>query len=46
MRIISQDKMTDVSYDGAVIYIDARTDNQICVIAWMPLPEPARLEND
>lgn len=36
MRIISQDKMTDVSYDGAVIYIDARTDNQICVIAHVP----------
>lgn len=27
MRIISQNKMTDISYDAAVIYIYVRTDN-------------------
>lgn len=36
MRIISQDKTTDISYDGAVIYTQARTENQICVIAHVP----------
>lgn len=35
MRIISQDKMTDISYDVAVIYIHAR-DNRIYVLAHVP----------
>jgi len=35
MRIISQDRMTDTPYDGAVIYIHAGTD-QIYVMAHVP----------
>lgn len=31
MRIISQDKMTDTPYDGAVVYIHRRTNKQIYV---------------
>ena len=31
MRIISQDKMTDTPYDGAVVYVHNRTGNQIYV---------------
>lgn len=36
MRIISQDKTTDVSYDVAVIYTQVIADNQICVIVHVP----------
>lgn len=36
MRIISQDRMTDTPFDGAVIYIDKTTDKQICVIVHVP----------
>ncbi len=35
MRIISQDKMTDISYDGAVIYVHAG-DNRMYVFAHVP----------
>ena len=31
MRIISQDKMTDTPYDGAVVYVHRRTNKQIYV---------------
>ena len=31
MRIISQDKMTDTPYDGAVVYIHRRTNKQIYI---------------
>lgn len=31
MRIISQDRMTDTPYDGAVVYIHRRTGNWIYV---------------
>jgi hypothetical protein len=31
MRIISQDRMTDTPYDGAVVYIHRRTNKQIYV---------------
>ena len=31
MRIVSQDKMTDTPYDGAVVYIHRRTNKQIYV---------------
>ena len=31
MRIISQDKMTDTPYDGAVVYVHRRTNKQIYI---------------
>ena len=31
MRIISQDKMTDTPYDGAVVYINRKMDNHIYI---------------
>ena len=36
MRIISQGKMTDMPYDGAVFYIFTGTENKICVYAHVP----------